>query len=976
MASPVKRKKKTSSRPQSRAAAPAIRQALARMTLDQKLGQLLMVYVWGRFTAAEDPGFRQLAAWVAEGKVGGLLLQAQRTPRGIEIDQVYPTAALLNQLQSQSRIPLLVAADFETGTAMRLAEGTRLPHLMAIAATGDPRDARAAGKITAIEARAAGVNWIFAPVADLNNNPANPIINIRSFGENPENVANLVAEFIRGAQANGVLATAKHFPGHGDTDVNSHVGLPVIPAGRERLDRAELVPFRSAIRAGVASMMTGHLLVPALEPDSSLPATLSPRIIGELLRREMGFKGLVVTDSLDMAGIALFYPPNRTAVLSIAAGADVLLIPPSPEAALESLREAVREGRLAIEKIDAAVARILEAKARLGLARNPEVDLNRLPETFAKPEFARHSLDIAARGVTLLRDGDRLLPLDSTRPTRALLLALSADPDSLPGDDLESEIRSRVDSLEVRRADTRYFPSGSVELPPPDSYDVAIVALYVRVADRKGTVALPADLARLADRVLAAGKPAIVACFGSPYLISRFPAARTWLAAFSTTTVAEQAVARAIFGQTPIAGRLPVSVPGVASIGAGERVAANPMTLEPAPESMSAAMKPAFRLLDRAVVDGVTPGGVLAVGHNNRLVLHPFGRFTYNAKSPVVKRDTIYDAASLTKVVVTTTAAMRLVETAVLRLDAPVASYLPAWAAGPQSTWREKATLADLLRHSAGFAAHREFYREAKGHAAIVARALAEPLEYEPGTKILYSDLDFMLLGEIIRQVTGESLDRIASREIFQPLGMTDSLFRPSRRLRPRIAPTENDTSWRKRQVWGEVHDQNACAMGGVAGHAGLFSTAGDLAVFCQMLLNGGIYAHRRLFSRATIDNFTARQTIVEFFARPGLGRADTSLIERPILLPQKFRPHRLHRHVHLDRSRKAPLRRSPHQPSPSLHREHPDPPAPPRPPRRRSPLPRPDTQELAGIFLGNSASSAAIRRLCRAALQGGTLSS
>ncbi|MDE3138071.1 MAG: beta-N-acetylglucosaminidase, partial [Acidobacteriota bacterium] len=328
MASPAKRKKKRSSPKTSRKPASGIRQSVARMTLDRKLGQLLMVYVWGRFTSAEDPAFRQLSTWVAEGKVGGLLLQAQRTPRGIEIDQVYPTAALLNQLQSQAKIPLLVAADFETGTAMRLSEGTRLPHLMAIAATGDPSDARIAGKITAIEARVAGVNWIFAPVADLNNNPANPIINIRSFGEDPERVAELVAEFVRGAQSNGVLATAKHFPGHGDTDVDSHVGLPVISADRVRLDRAELVPFRAAIRAGVGSMMTGHLLVPSLEPDEALPATLSPKIIEDLLRREMGFNGLVVTDSLDMAGVAMLYPPNRTAVLSMEAGADVLLIPP------------------------------------------------------------------------------------------------------------------------------------------------------------------------------------------------------------------------------------------------------------------------------------------------------------------------------------------------------------------------------------------------------------------------------------------------------------------------------------------------------------------------------------------------------------------------------------------------------------------------------------------------------------------------
>jgi beta-N-acetylhexosaminidase len=861
-------KKQKPSRAAGRTGTAWVKQTLSRMTLDQKLGQLLMVYVWGRFTSAEDPHFEQLRRWAAEGKIGGLILQAFRTPLGVERDQVYPTAALLNELQRRAKIPLLVAADFETGTAMRLADGTSLPHLMAVAATGNPRDAYTDGKITAIEARAAGVNWIFAPVSDVNNNPANPIINIRSFGENPQKVARLVAEFVRGAQDNGVLATAKHFPGHGDTDVDSHMGLPVIPGDKQRLEQLELVPFRAAIKAGVGSIMTGHLLVPALEPDPELPATLSPKIIEGLLRKQMGFQGLVVTDALDMAGVTILYPPNRTAVLSVEAGADVLLIPPSPEAALESLREAVRSGKLPMAKVDDAVRRILLAKARLRLPQHHMVNLGWLNEVFGKPEFARESLDIADRGVTLLRDKDHRLPLDATKPLRVLLVAISADPDPLPGRNLEKEIRWRVDSLAVRRADTSFVPTKSVELPPPSSYDVAIVALYVRVADRKGTVGLPEEEAALVRKVAAPGKPAIVACLGSPYLISHFPKVSTWLSAFSTQPVAEQAIARALFGQIPIGGHLPVSVPGVEPLGAGISVAANPMTLEPTPAAMEAKLQPAFALLDRAVSEHAFPGGVLAVGHDGQLAVHPFGRLTYAAKSAVVKRDTIYDVASLTKVVVTTTVVMKLVEGGVLHLDTAVSRYLPEWTEGPQAEWRAKVTLADLLRHSAGLPAHRQYYRENRGpgrrggYRAIMARALAEPLEYEPGTKIVYSDLDFMLLGEIVRRVTGEPLDAVAREEIFQPLGMDASLFNPPRRLRPRIAPTESENEWRKRQIWGQVDDSNAYAMGGVAGHAGLFSTAGDLAAFCQMMLNGGIYAHRRLLRCSTIAKFTARQTI------------------------------------------------------------------------------------------------------------------
>ena len=838
------------------------KRTLGHMTLDQKLGQLLMVYVWGRFTPDRDPRFERLLRWAAEGKFGGLILEAQRTPRGVELAQVCPTASLLNQLQRAAKIPFIVGADFETGTAMRLSEGTSLPHAMAIAATGNPRDAYMAGKITAIEARAAGVHWIFAPVADVNSNPANPIINIRSFGENPRAVGRLVANFIRGVQDHGAIATAKHFPGHGDTDVDSHIGLPVITADRKRLKRIEFIPFRAAIAAGARAIMTGHLVVPALEPNRQIPATLSENIIDQVLRREMRFRGLVVTDALDMAGVASLYPPGRVAELAVRAGVDVLLIPPSPEAALASLRDAVREGRIPISRIDAAVSRILLAKARLGLFAERQVDLDRLSRRFGQCEFARESLGMADRGVTLLRDKAGLLPLDAARPLHTLLVAISADSEPLPGVALEEEIRLRVDSLAVRRADATFHPAQTIELPPETSYDVAIVALYVRVADRKGTVALPAEAKALVERVLAAGKPAIIASFGSPYLIANLPQAPTWIAAFSTQSVAARAMGRAIFGQIRIDGKLPVNVPGVAAIGSGLPLAANPMTLQSGAPAMTKALKPAFDLLRRAVGERAFPGGVLAVGHEGRSIVHAFGRTSYAAESARVTSDTIYDVASLTKAVVTTSAAMLLVENGVLQLDVPLAQYLPEWAESSQRTWRENTTLADLLRHSAGLPAHREYFRQAKGYHAIVRRALAEPLECAPGSRILYSDIGFILLGEILRRVTGEELDGFAQGKIFGPLGMKHSLFRPATKLRRLIAPTQYDGDWRKGQVRGEVDDANACAMGGVAGHAGLFSTAGDLAIFCQMMLNGGIYAHQRLFRRATIDRFTRRQKI------------------------------------------------------------------------------------------------------------------
>jgi beta-N-acetylhexosaminidase len=842
-----------------------VEKTLKKMTLDEKLGQLLMVYVFGEFTSAESPAYQELVRQVEQNRVGGLILGARRTPLGVERSQVYPSAVVLNQLQRRAKVPLLVAADFETGTAMRLDEGTSFPHPMGVAATGNPQDAYTMGKITALEARAAGVNWVFAPDADVNSNPDNPIINTRSFGEDPQQVAARVAAFVRGAQDNGVLATAKHFPGHGDTSVDSHVALPVVRGDRARLDQVELVPFRAALAAGVDSIMLGHLAVPALEPNLELPATLSPNIIGGLLKKELGFDGLVVTDALDMGGVTRLYPPDQVAVRSIAAGADVLLIPPSPEAALAALRQAVADGRIPMARIDDAVAHILRAKAMLGLNHERLVDVDRLNQRFGRLEFLQQAQDVADRGVTLLRDDAHLLPLDASRPGRAgrvLLLAISGDPDPYPAPDLERELRWRVDSLQVVRTDTSFVKVETVQLPPPESYDVAIVALFVRVADRKGTVGLPENEAALVNRLLGGGKPVVMACFGSPYLAERFPAAHTWVAEFSTVDVAQRAVGRALFGQVAIGGRLPVSLPGVAQLGAGLNVPANPMTLRPASKEMAGRLLPAFALLDRAAADRAFPGGVLAVGHGGELDVHPFGRLSYDAQSPAVTADSIYDVASLTKPVVTTTAVMLLVESGRLQLDAPLARYLPEWVEGANPDWRRKVTLGDLLRHTSGLPAHRDYFLQAKGARAMLARIFAEPLVYEPGTRAEYSDLGFMLLGAIVERITGKALDQFARERIFAPLGMNDSMFNPAKSLRARIAPTENDATFRKRQLLGEVDDANAAAMGGVAGHAGLFSTASDQAEFCQMLLNGGIYAHHRLLTRARIGQFTARQAI------------------------------------------------------------------------------------------------------------------
>src|SRR5216684_3628896 len=822
---------------------------LRKMTVDEKIGQLLFSTYHGSLTATDTASYKQIMHDVSDLHVGGFINVTQGSPLGIVKSQAYPTAVLNNQLQAKSKLPLLMGADFERGTAMRLDEGTSFPTAMALAAGGNLKDSYVMGKITALEARAVGIHWVYAPDADVNNNPGNPIINTRSFGEDPARVAEFVTEFVRGVEENGALATAKHFPGHGDTASDSHIDLPVIHADRERLEQLEFVPFRAAISAGVSSIMTGHLSVPSLEPDPNTPATLSARILRDVLRKELHFEGLVVTDAMDMGGITVRYAPGEAAVRAFEAGADALLMPPVPDAAFEGLQGAVRSGRISQARLDASVRRILQAKARLGLNKNRLVDVNAINQKFGSATWQKEAQEISDRGVTLLRDTPHRLPLDGTKPSRALLLAFYADPEPYPGEDLERELRWRFDSVTTLRADTRFVNAGTLKLPPADSYDLAVLALFVRVSDRKGNVDVPAEQAALAEQIYKTGGPVITVGFGSPYLIERFPQAETWLAAFGISDVAQISVARALFGQIPVRGHLPVTIPGVnLKAGFGIELPANPMEVRG-----EAQLQPAYDVIGKAIADKAFPGATLAVGYRGKVSVHAFGKLSYDAKAAATAPNTMYDIASLTKVVATTTLVAKLSEgdfAVPLDLDAKIERYLPEWASGPNAEWRHRVTVRHLLTHTSGLPPFKEYWRTTNSAVTAkrstskpetLSKIFAEPLEYEPGTKEIYSDLGIILMAEIVERLTGRTLDDLANAYIFKPLAMKETEFRPPKKLWPSVAPTEFDANFRKRLVQGEVHDENAFAIGGVSGHAGLFSTAPDLAAFCQMLLNGGV---------------------------------------------------------------------------------------------------------------------------------------
>ena len=536
-----------------------VEETLKSLTLRERLGQMLMTPV--QVEQATGERLEDLKRQLKELGLGGVVV------RGGSPETV---AALTNELQRAARVPLFVGADYERGLRMQMkSAGTPFTNNMGVAAAGDTRAAFEQGKFTAQEARAVGVNWLFGPVADLNNNPDNPVINIRSFGEDPRRVAEFVAAAVRGTREGGALSTVKHFPGHGDTAVDSHIGLPTIRADRARLERLELVPFRAAVAAGVDSVMTAHVALPALTGDD-LPATLSPKVTTDLLRRELKFDGLVVTDSLGMGAITKGFPGGEASVRAILAGADVALTPPELKASLDALEEAVNKDRLTRERVDESVRRILRAKHRLGLSAQRTVDAQAVRSRVERPEALASARRVAENSITLLRDGKGLLPLDAKRAASAAFVVVAADDDPEEGRTFVPQVQSRVQGARVLRVDTK-TGAGDYDalLGEATKAETIVVAAFVKRAAGKGTVALPERQAEFVRRLIKTGKPVAVVAFSGPYLVRQFPEAAAFMVAYGIEDVAQEAAARVLFGDAPARGRLPVTVPGLFEAGAG-----------------------------------------------------------------------------------------------------------------------------------------------------------------------------------------------------------------------------------------------------------------------------------------------------------------------------------------------------------------------------------------------------------------------
>ena len=846
------------------------RSVLDTLTIDEKIGQLFMIPVYSN---RDSVYLTRIVNQLLLQKVGGLICM-QGSP--------HAQLKLANQLQGISDLPLLIAQDAEWGLQMRLDSVIRFPHALTLGAIQSDSLIFLLGLEMAKHCRASGVQVNFSPVADINNNPQNPVINDRSFGEIEEQVSKQSIAMMRGLQAGKVLACAKHFPGHGDTDTDSHLDLPLIPYSQKRLDSLELIPFRKLFAAGIGSCMVGHLYLPLLDPTPHQASTLSPLIVQGLLKQSLNFQGLIFTDALNMKGVSKYYKEGDAEVQALIAGNDILLFPDQLAKAREKIHLAIREGKLSISRIDSSVLKILAMKHFLGLDTqrwsSPRIQANAL----LNPHTIQLKQNLFDQAITLVRNRNQTLPF-SKMPDKLLTIELQC---SAPG--------------KFSACVSRYAPLTSACFPfEPTTEEILSLKEKVRAADQviisvqgmsskaSKSYGLSIPLQSLISSIEASHPSVTTVWFGNPYALKFEGSAAAVLVAYEEDTVAMQSVADVIWGAIPAMGALPVSAgifPAKASI----------LTQPIRPRLYSSLLNPSFeKALDSIVYPALYahtfPGCAILVAHKNNLLLAKgYGQFTYEPSSTSVNPwTTQYDLASLTKVCATTLACMHLVQNRKLALDSSMTAYLPEL----RKTKNGTITLRNLLLHTSGLPASLplssrtltptqnwkpEIYQsdsssafplqiapkmyQVNGYEDSVFHATLTAPRSTPNTYV-YSDLNMICLQRIIERVTHQSLAEYCEHNFYQPLGMHTTGFCPGKKgLAQNCPPTEMDQSWRKQVIQGYVHDPMAAMLGGVSGNAGLFSSVTDLGKLFQMLMRNGIVGKDTFLSPAIIQEFTRTQ--------------------------------------------------------------------------------------------------------------------
>ena len=855
-----------------------------KLTYEERIGQLFMV---AAYSGTKNYNDEQISKLISAHQIGGLIFM-----QGGPIRQ----ALLTNKYQRMANVPLLISMDAEWGLGMRLDSVRNFPRQMMLGATRDTALVYKMGAAIAAQCRRLGVHIDFAPDVDVNNNPANPVINSRSFGENKFWVASLAKAFMRGLQKFGVIACAKHFPGHGDTNADSHNELPLIPKSLAQLDTLELYPFRQLIAAGVKSVMVGHLEVPALDTTPHVATSLSKAAITGLLKDKMGFNGLVITDALRMQGVAKYFPGGEADLRAFEAGSDILLFSEDVPVSLARIKGAIDSGRIPMIMLETSVKKILAAKYDVGLHTWKDIDTTNITADLNK-DIDDVRTSAAREAITLVKDDNQVLNKLNENMS-VIYVGINADKTTVLYEGLKDKFMGMK---------AEWLPKGS---SADDMQKVLKNIAYtdaVVVAIHKVNLA-PAGNYGLSDETLAflqqvACRPNVMmVLMGNAYVTQYFCGAPSVLVGYEDDSLTEVVMTDVLLKKLKPRGKMPVTacVDGK-SICPAPVPTKKPEIVKETPKDLVKVMYPtdagvvdasALEKLDmflqRCIADGAFPGCRLLAAKDGKVFFDKaFGYMTYQKEKPI-DTSTLYDMASCTKMLATNIAIMKLYEEGKVGLDKTLGDYLPI----VKGTDKADLKIRDVLCHQAGMKSWIPFYKETlneKGRPqkgiyhkkkskdysvevteslfmendykdTIWSRILKSPLDNKG--KSVYSDLDFIFLGAVVEQVTGQTLDKYVDEKFYKPLGLKHTLFNPLQKFTLLdVAPTEMDFNFRQEMVHGYVHDPGAAMLGGVAGHAGLFTTAHDAAVIFQMLLNKGTYGGRQYFKPATVELFTAYQS-------------------------------------------------------------------------------------------------------------------
>ncbi len=847
------------------------------MSEDERIGQLIMIRAHSNLGPDHIAEVDRL---VRDFRVGGLCF-FQGTPER--------QAELTNRYQMLSpRVPLLVSMDAEWGLNMRLKEAViSFPRQLMLGAIREDSLIYQMGFEIARQCRRLGVHVDFAPVADVNVNPNNPVINDRSFGEDRLNVTTKCYAYMKGLQDGNVMACAKHFPGHGDTDMDSHFDLPPVLHDITRLDSIELFPFRVLSQQGIMSMMVAHLNVPAIDNRTNIPTSMSDKTITDLLINQIGFDGLIFTDGMEMKGLTNSYPNGEATAMAILAGNDVALLPQNVPDGIAAIKRYIVEGKLTWDRVSISTKKILAAKYRLGLAQYQPVSTYNIREELNSYTAKNLKRALTESALTLVRNEQSLLPIQQIETGKYASISMGTGGRTAFQEYLNKYVYMPTYSIGNTVSDAR-----KAELMGTLKGKTVIVSLHDMKNKAEQQFGLSKSQIDFVNELTHQAN-VILVVFGNPYSLRYFDEVSTLIEAYNEDPITQELTAQAIFGAIGFKGMLPITASPRSKFGMGDLTSITGRIRYDLPERVGLRQDVLDRIdaiAQEAISTHATPGCQILVMKDGAVVFQKgYGTHTYEAGSPATTTDDIFDLASITKICATTLSVMKLVEEGRVNLDAPLSDYVPYL----KGTNKEYLKIRDIMAHHAGLTPWIPFYKTTmtfdgretcpspdiysfvcndeyclpvcnglymkKSYADIIKKAIADS-DLRPNTNYKYSDLGFIMLADLIKNVTGKTLDEYAAETFYRPLGMGRTQFNPWETIPDSLfVPTEDDKYFRMKPVTGYVHDMGAAMLGGVSGHAGLFSTSTDLAILAQMWLNGGEYAGTRYLQPETIKQFTTR---------------------------------------------------------------------------------------------------------------------